>query len=382
MSEVDVSQNERNARAVIRTAQRIVVKIGSSSLTTEAGRLDTERVNKFVEVLAKAANKPCSIVVVSSGAIASGMGPLNLSKRPKDLATAQAAASVGQGELLAAYSHRFRSHGITVGQVLLTADDFARRVNHRNAARTLNRLLELGVVPIVNENDTVATAEIRFGDNDRIAALVAQLVRADVLVLFSDVDALYDGPPHKKTSQPIHFVGSKDTLDGVDLGGTGSKVGSGGMRTKVQAARLANGSGIPVLLTSAANAGGALTGERVGTFFAAAAGRHRPARLLWLEYGSESRGQITIDEGAAKALAHRQASLLPAGITAVTGDFEAGDAVDVVTAEGTVVARGIVTFDADEIPSLMGRSTKELAAEFGSSFDREVIHRDALVVLK
>lgn len=380
-TEDTASNTEHNARAVIRTAQRIVVKVGSSSLASEDGRLDADRVAALVDELAAVAHNAVSIVVVSSGAIASGLGPLNLTKRPRDLATAQAAASVGQGELVAAYSHRFRQHGLTVGQVLLTADDFARRINHRNAARTLNRLLELGVVPIVNENDTVATAEIRFGDNDRIAALVAQLVRADVLVLLSDVDALYDGPPSHAASQPIHFVDAKDALEEVDLGGTGSKVGSGGMRTKVQAARIANGSGIPVLLTSAANARTALAGERVGTFFAAS-GKRRPARLLWLEYGSESRGQIVIDDGAAKALIHHHASLLPAGITAVTGDFEAGDAVEVVSTDGSVIARGIVTFDASEVPSLMGRSTKDLAAEFGANFDREVIHRDALVLVK
>ncbi|MEI6624141.1 MAG: glutamate 5-kinase, partial [Actinomycetes bacterium] len=231
-------------------ATRIVVKAGSSSLTTPAGRIDTDRVNALVDVVASRVIDGRAVVLVSSGAIAAGLAPLGLDRRPTDLATLQAAASVGQGVLVAAYAARFASHGLTVGQVLLTADDVGRRVHFSNAQRTLNRLLELGVVPIVNENDTVATDEIRFGDNDRLAALVAHLVHAQALVLLSDVDALYDGPPSRSGTTPITDVtGPADLID-VELGGVGSEVGSGGMATKVQAARIATAAGVQVVLAT------------------------------------------------------------------------------------------------------------------------------------
>ncbi len=367
-------------RGKIANAKRLVVKVGSSSLTTSEGRIDLSRVHHLVDVLASAALAGRQLVLVSSGAIASGMAPLGLVKRPTDLATAQAAASVGQGELVAAYSGRFAAHGLTVGQVLLSADDIGRRAHYRNAQRTLERLLELGVVPIVNENDTVATDEIKFGDNDRLAALVAHLVHADGLVLLSDVDALYDGPPDRPSSSPVREVHDASDLELVTTSGAGSRVGSGGMRTKVQAARLATDAGIPVVLSSAALARTAVAGGAVGTVFHPT-GRRQPTRLLWLKHGPDVVGRLVLDDGAVLAIVSRNASLLPAGIIEVTGSFEAGDPVELAAADGTVIARGIVSFDASELPALIGRRTAELAAALGSAYDREVVHRDDLVLI-
>ncbi|MGV9539230.1 glutamate 5-kinase, partial [Streptosporangium sandarakinum] len=243
----------------IRTAARLVVKVGSSSLTTPQGTIDVDRVDALVDVLAARRAAGTQLVLVSSGAIAAGLGPLGLPARPRDLATQQAAASVGQGVLVARYTSSFARYGLRVGQVLLTADDMMRRSHHANAQRTLSRLLELGIVPVVNENDTVATDEIRFGDNDRLAALVAHLTRADALVLLSDVDALYDGDPRRPGARRLTEVRGPADLVGVELG-RGGAVGTGGMVTKVQAARIATGAGVPVVLTAAAHAAQALAG--------------------------------------------------------------------------------------------------------------------------
>ncbi|MDT4988958.1 MAG: glutamate 5-kinase [Micromonosporaceae bacterium] len=367
-----------SVRAQVIAARRIVVKVGSSSLTTAAGGLDRARVDPLVAAIAA---HPAQPVVVSSGAIAAGLAPLGLPRRPRDLATQQAAASVGQGLLMQAYTESFGRFARTVGQVLLTVDDLTRRVHYRNAYRTLRRLLDLGAVPIVNENDTVATDEIRFGDNDRLAALVASLIDADLLVLLSDVDALYTGNPARPGARLIAEVHGMEDLAGVSIGRTGSTgVGTGGMVTKVEAARIATQSGVPVVLTSAPLAAAALAGEEVGTYFHRV--RQKPAaRLFWLAHATSPRGRLHLDPGAVRAVVDRGASLLPAGITAVDGRFTAGDPVDLVDVAGTAVARGLVNYDAAELPGLLGRSTPELAAALGPGYEREVVHRDDLVLL-
>ncbi|SDI32520.1 glutamate 5-kinase [Sinosporangium album] len=364
----------------VRTASRLVVKVGSSSLTTPNGVIDVDRVDALVDVLAARRRTGTQIVLVSSGAIAAGLGPLGLAARPRDLATQQAAASVGQGVLVARYTSSFARYGLRVGQVLLTADDMMRRSHHRNAQRTLTRLLELGIVPVVNENDTVATDEIRFGDNDRLAALVAHLTHADALVLLSDVDALYSGDPRKPESRRLAEIRGSDDLVGVELGRSGA-VGTGGMITKVQAARIATGAGVPVVLTGAAHAAQALAGADIGTYFHPG-GRHPGTRLLWLAHATTGRGRLHLDDGAVDAVVTRRKSLLPAGVTAVEGEFAAGDPVDLCAPVGAVVARGLVNFDAGEIPELLGRSTRELASALGPEYERELIHRDDIVILE
>ena len=362
-------------------ARRIVVKVGSSSLTSTAGGLDGSRVDALVDAIAE--NVPeAEVVLVSSGAIAAGLAPLGLSKRPRDLAKQQAAASVGQGLLIARYTQSFARHGRRVGQVLLTADDVTRRSHYRNAVNTLNKLLELGVLPIVNENDTVATQEIRFGDNDRLAALVAHLVDADLLVLLSDVDALYDGDPSKPGSTAVREVHGPEDLTGVSIGAAGKAgVGTGGMATKVEAARIATGAGIPVILTAAAYAARALRGEPVGTYFHRT-GERGGARRLWLAHATTGRGVLVLDQGAVRAVTERGSSLLAAGITAVTGSFKAGEPVDLHGPDGALVGRGLVNYDATELPTLLGHSTRSLVAQFGAKYEREVVHRDDLVAFK
>ena len=237
------------------------------------------------------------------------------------------------------------------------------------------------MVPVVNENDTVATHEIRFGDNDRLAALVAQLVHADLLVLLSDVDALYDKDPREPGAERVDVVEDVELLPGVTLGSTGSAgVGTGGMATKVEAARIATGSGIEVVLTSAPRARDALAGAPVGTWFRPRAQRAR-TRLLWLAHATEGRGRLHLDDGAVRAVVTRRKSLLPAGITDVEGVFVAGDPVDLVDPSGRAVARGLVNYGSTELPGLLGRDTRDLARELGREYEREVVHRDDLVVL-
>jgi glutamate 5-kinase len=362
------------SRDAIATARRTVVKVGSSSLTSR-GQLDPHRLDAVVDALALRAATGQQVVLVSSGAIAAGIAPLGLKSRPRDLATQQAAASVGQLLLAERYATSFARYGLRVGQVLLTADDLHRRGHFRNAHRTLERLLALGVIPIVNENDTVATHEIRFGDNDRLAALVAHLVDADALVLLTDVDGLYTGQPGRVGATFIAEVGSLAELEGVDVSRSGSHVGSGGMTTKIDAAAIATSEGVPVVLAAADSIRGALAGE-AGTYFHPS-GDRSASRLFWLRHATTPRGSLTLDAGAVAAVVQRRMSLLSAGVTAVSGDFYSGEPVDLVSPDGSVVARGLVAYDAADLPALLGQRTSDLPAEYR----REVVHRDDLVLL-
>ena len=367
-------------RDAVAAARRVVVKVGSSSLTTSDGHLDEARVEQIVEVLAAQHVAGRVVVLVTSGAIAASLGPLRMPVRPRDLATLQAAASVGQGLLMHRYTEAFRRHGLVAGQVLLTADDVVRRAHYLNARRALDRLLAMGVVPVVNENDVVATQEIRFGDNDRLAALVALLVDADLLVLLSDVDGVYDADPRHGGARRLDEVRDAAAVDGIDLGGAGSVVSTGGMATKVDAARIATGSGVHVVVGSAGDAAAVLAGERRGTHFLPNGPRTR-SRLLWLAHASAPRGTLVLDDGAVAAVVGRRTSLLPAGIVEVRGDFVAGDPVQLVDSTGTAVARGVVTYASTELPGMLGRTTRELAATLGPEYEREVVHRDDLVLL-
>ncbi|CAI9411463.1 Glutamate 5-kinase 1 [Aestuariimicrobium sp. T2.26MG-19.2B] len=357
----------------------MVVKVGSSSLTSSDGGIAPDRIALLVDALANLRASGKEVVLISSGAVAAGYPRLGLPSRPRDLAGQQAAASVGQGLLMAQYGEQFGRHGLTTGQVLLTVDDLTRLSSYRNATRTLGRLLQLGVVPVVNENDTVATHEIRFGDNDRLGALVAQAVRSDVLVLLSDVDALYTAHPCSPGAARIARVPDIDELD-VDTSRGGSHVGTGGMTTKLQAAQIATSVGIPTLLAAADQAARALAGDpEIGTWFDPA-GKRRPRRLLWLAHASHVRGRLLLDHGAVSALAHRGASLLAAGVTAVEGDFAAGDPVELVGPDGRIVGRGLVAFSSEELPAMLGKKTAELAETLGAQYEREVVHRDQLML--
>jgi glutamate 5-kinase len=300
---------------------------------------------------------------------------LGLSRRPTDLATKQAAASVGQVALVNAWSAAFGRYDRTVGQVLVSAHDIAMRVQHTNAQRTLDRLRALHAVAIVNENDTVATNEIRFGDNDRLSALVAHLVGADALVLLSDIDGLYDSDPRKGNARFISEVAGADDLDGVIAGG-GSLLGTGGMASKLSSALLAADAGVPVLLAAAADAGTALSDASVGTVFAPRPER-MSSRRFWVRYAAESTGALMLDDGAVRAVVGHRRSLLPAGITEVSGRFHGGDVVELRSLDGTVVARGVVAYDAAELSTMVGRSTSDLPAEMR----RPAVHADDLVAV-
>jgi glutamate 5-kinase len=366
-------------RDAVRNARSVVVKIGTTALTTPSGVFDAARLATLADAIEARMKAGSDVVIVSSGAIAAGIEPLRLTKRPADLATKQAAASVGQVALINSWNTAFARYNRTVGQVLLTAYDISMRVQHTNAQRTLDRLRALHAVAIVNENDTVATNEIRFGDNDRLSALVAHLIRADALVLLSDIDGLYEGDPRKAPDDdPARFIpevaGPAD-LDGV-IAGRGSHLGTGGMASKLSAALLASDAGVPVLLAAASDAATALVDASVGTVFAPRPER-MSARRFWVRYAAESAGTLTLDDGAVRAVVKQRRSLLPAGITAVAGRFHGGDVVELRAPDETMVARGVVAYDAAELTTMLGRSTSDLPAEMR----RPAVHADDLVAV-
>lgn len=366
---------------VLGAAGRIVVKIGSSSLTTPNGVLDIGSVWRIVDVLARTRAQGTDVALVSSGAVAAGLVPMGLERRPTDLATQQAAAAVGQGLLMAHYQKRFSEHGQKVGQVLLTVEDVTRRGHYGNAERALTALLHHGIVPIINENDSVATHMLRFGDNDRLAALVAQLVGAEALVLLTDVDALYTDHPARPGATRIPVVHDPSELAAVDTSRVGSKVGTGGMKSKVEAAMIATSMGVGTLVTSAANIEAALRGDSVGTWFEPT-GRRQGSRRRWLAHASEARGAVVLDEGAVRAVVEGTASLLPVGIVRVDGEFEAGDPVNVLDGAGVVRARGLCSYDSGDLRRVMGRGSAAIVEQLGEDAPGEAIHRDVLVVLR
>jgi glutamate 5-kinase len=373
--------SQQQVRSRIAQARTVVVKVGSSSLTSPTGHLDVCRLVKLVGALSQMSAMGARVVLVSSGAIAAGFGPLGFPARPSDVATQQAAASVGQGLLMAHYESAFGRFGIRVGQILITAQDTIRATQYRNAQRTLERLLDLSVVPIVNENDALASNEIRFGDNDRLSALVANIVRADALVLLTDVDGLYTAPPSHAGAQRISYVPDVlSVLDDVEVGGSGSHVGTGGMITKLEAVHVATASGIPAVLTCADNAGPAMLGDPVGTVFAPVK-RRGSSRRLWIAFAASPRGDLIVDDGAAKAIQAGRASLLAAGVVSVDGEFSAGDPVWISNERGEHLAKGLSAFDSEEIPQMLGANSARLRKELGSVYAHPLVHRDDLVLL-
>ena len=360
-------------RSEIVDADRVVVKVGSSSLTTADGAFDLDRVQQLAAALSELHKSGRRVVLVTSGAIAAALAPLGLRRRPHDLETQQAAAAVGQGLLIRHYTEAFAEHGVLVAQLLLTVEDVLRPTTYRNALDTMSRLFRLGVVPIINENDTVATHEIRFGDNDRLAALVAHLVRADVLFLFSDVEGLYTAHPSVPGSELIAQVSDIQGLR-VDTSRVGSRVGTGGMATKLEAAQIASQAGIHVVLTHADNLTSALTGDDVGTLFTPV-GKRRPRRLLWLAHAAQTRGRLHVDAGARRALVTTHASLLAAGVVQVEGVFSEGEPVDIVGPDDEPFARGFAGYGSQELGGMLGHHGDE-----GQSL-RPVVHRDQFIDL-
>ena len=359
---------------------RVVVKVGSSSLTRADGGLDLNRIDILAGLIAGMRSRGHDVVLVSSGAVASGLVPLGLSRRPDELSLLQAAASVGQGRLAARWETAMSAYGLVTAQVLLTAHDVAIRSHYRTVRATFDSLLSLGAVPIINENDAVATSEFSLGDNDRLAALVAHLVTADVLVLLTDVDGLWTARPGTPGATPIRHVRSSADLKGVSVSGRGSFVGTGGMTTKLQAATIACASGTTTLIARADDAAALLGQEQVptdlGTWFEPT-GPHRPSRRLWMAHASQPDGRVLIDAGAARALTVGKKSLLLPGLTGLDGDFESGSVVDVVGPEG-VLARGICRYAAAELREVLAARAEGAPAP---DHVAPVIHRDDLAEL-
>jgi glutamate 5-kinase len=360
---------------------RLVVKLGTTSLVDERGVPSTRKLAKVVDDIGDVIEgREC--VLVSSGAIAAGLRSLGLSKRPSDMPSLQAAAAVGQGELMAEYARLFGRRGLVAGQVLLTQDDFVRRRQFVNARNTLMRLLQARAIPVVNENDTVGTEEIRFGDNDRLAALVSVMVAADLLVLLSDVDGIYTRDPGRGRAE---LVAELDVAGGaVEATGPRSGIGVGGMASKLHAAGIATAGGIGVVVANAEAPdvlARILAGELIGTWLPPRA-RRKSARKAWIAFASGTRGRIVVDAGAERAIRADGRSLLAAGVVGVEGGFAAGDAVELVGPAGSPFARGIANYSSQELPQLAGHSSRDLAGLAGGPYDREVVHRDELVVME
>jgi glutamate 5-kinase len=364
--------------------KRLVVKIGSNILADEKEGLNTKRISSIAADIAELKNEGYEVVIVSSGAVAAGMRKLGLKQKPRDIQLKQAAAAVGQSSLMWAYEKSFGDFNVKVAQVLLTQEDFSDRKRYINSKNTLLTLLSYGVVPIVNENDTVATDEIRFGDNDNLAALVSVLTEADRLVILSDVEGLYTEDPRFNPGAELVSCVEEITAEiEKSSGRAGSSVGTGGMYSKVLAAKKAVSHCIPVNIISGKKKGlikAILNGKQHGTFF-----RPGPCRLShrkgWIAYSSRTKGSLVLDDGAVRALTGMGKSLLPSGIISVDGDFDLGDAVNCADLRGRRIAKGIVNYSSSDIRKIMGKKTSEIERILGYKYSDEAIHRDNLVVL-
>lgn len=365
-------------------AQRWVVKIGSALLTADGRGLDRDAMAVWVEQMVALRNAGVELVLVSSGAVAAGMSRLGWNTRPKAMHELQAAAAVGQMGLVQAWESSFAEHGRGTAQILLTHDDLSDRKRYLNARSTLRALVDLGVIPVINENDTVVTDEIRFGDNDTLAALVANLVEADLLVILTDRDGMFDADPrHNPDAQLIFEARADDSALDAVAGGTGGALGRGGMQTKLRAARLAARSGAHTIIV-----GGRIervldrlkSGERLGTLLAPERGM-LAARKQWLAGHLQTRGTLVLDAGAVKALRADHKSLLPVGVKAVQGSFRRGEMVVCVDPEGGEVARGLVNYSALEAQKIIGQSSEMVEKLLGYVGEPELVHRDNLVLV-
>ena len=370
-------------REKIASAQRVVVKIGSALLTNDGQGLDVGNIGLWVAQIAQLRAQGKEVVLVSSGSIAAGMKRLGFSSRPTQVNELQAAAAVGQMELVGVYESHFEVHGLCTAQILLTHEDLSNRRRYLNARSSLRTLLNLGVVPIVNENDTVVTDEIRFGDNDTLGALVANLVEADALIILTDQKGLFDKNPrdHKDATLISHASASDESLDAMASGGAGV-LGTGGMLTKVRAARLAARSGAHTVIASGREGCVILrvaNGEDLGTWLQPEHDR-LSARKQWLAGHLKSRGTLILDDGAVRALRQSGTSLLPVGVKDAEGSFSRGDMVMCVDQQGHIVARGLINYSIAETLKLLGKPSTERAAILGYEGEPELIHRDDLVV--
>ena len=362
--------------------KRIVIKVGTSTLTDERGMLDRTYIASLAGQIAALKSKGVDVLLVSSGAIRAGMEKMGLSSRPNTVPELQATAAVGQGFLMQVYSDIFGQQGLIAGQVLLTREDFGDRKRYLNARNTILTLFHHGVIPVVNENDTVAIEEIRVGDNDNLAALVASNLEADLLILLSDVSGLYDKQPGSASAQVIPTVAKIDEKIRAIAGGSGSSSGTGGMRTKLEAAEIAMNSGVTMVIADGREANiisDVAGGKAIGTTFLPKKKR-LCSRKRWIAFGAPSRGSIVVNEGAKKMIGERGKSLLAAGIVGVSSDFSSGDMVRLLDEEGNQIARGFVNYSAGDVEKIKGKQSSEIESILGYKDFDEVIHRDNMVL--
>lgn len=368
----------------LRTVKRIVVKVGTSIISTEKGGLDTAKLKSLVDQVAQLKKQDYQVLLVTSGAIAAGVDGLRLGGRPKAIPKLQAAASVGQGLLLEQYNNLFKRHDVKVGQVLLTQYDFIHREHYLNARNTLDALLELGTMPVINENDTTAVDEIRYGDNDTLAALVANLVDAQLLILLTDTEGLYtQSPGAEGESKLIDEVSEITEEIEESAGGVGTKFGSGGMITKLQAAKIVTFAQSGMIIADGRKPDTLLKiigGQSIGTFFIPRE-KKIDSRRLWIAFGKTARGTVYVDQGAKDALVSGGKSLLPAGVVGVEGEFEVGDAINIADENECVFGKGLTSYDNKVLNDIKGMRTQDIMEKFSSNACDEVIHRDCLVIL-
>ncbi|QCT02620.1 glutamate 5-kinase [Paenibacillus algicola] len=364
---------------------RVVVKIGSSSLTTPEGGLNAAAIQFYASELAQLTQEGHEVLLVSSGAVAAGFRKIGYPAKPRLLHEKQAAAAVGQALLMESYQAAFAGHGLTAAQILLTRTDFSNRKRMNNASLTIEELLKQGVIPVINENDTVSVDELKFGDNDTLSALVANMVRARHLIILTDMNGLYTADP-RKNPEAVRFQEIEEITEEIYglAGGSGSSVGTGGMRSKLDAAKIATRGGVPVFIGRADQPGEllrALKGNGNGTRFATQLST-LPMKKQWLGFMSSPFGTLIVDDGAEKALLHGGHSLLPVGVKSMEGHFQLGDVVEVMNSRRERVGRGIVNYDSEQLQHIIGMSTREVLAALGEVHRLEVIHRDEWITLK
>jgi glutamate 5-kinase len=364
--------------------KRFVIKIGSNILSDEIRGLDPDIIRSLAKHISQISSMGYEVVVVSSGAVAAGMKKLGLKSKPRDIRLKQAAAAIGQSTLMWAYEKAFAEYEHKVAQILLTREDFSDRKKYINSKNTIITLLSYGIIPVINENDTIVTDEIKFGDNDNLASLVAIQVEAERLVILSDVDGLYDEDPRvNSNARLIPRIEKITSAIEKIAGGTGSAVGTGGMYSKILAAKKATSHGIAVNITNGKKPEllrSIVEGEEIGTFFDPGKGKisHRKG---WIAYSSRPKGAVILDDGAVKAITEMGKSLLPTGIITVEGNFEVGDSVNCLNSNGTRVAKGLINYSSRDMKKIMRRKTSEIEEILGYKYSDEAIHRDNLVVL-
>ncbi|MBX3442617.1 MAG: glutamate 5-kinase [Planctomyces sp.] len=370
-------------RETYEAARAVVVKIGTNALSRPDDTLDVDRIHRLADQLLRIRRGGRRVVVVSSGAVGAGIGVLKLQGRPKDLRHVQAAAATGQARLIRAYDEALEPHGWHSAQVLLTANDFKHRTRYLNVRNTLHTLFEYPVIPIVNENDTVSVNEIKFGDNDRLAAMVASLIERPILVILSVVDGLLDGDPSNPASRPIRLVEQLESVESVVSTSTSSR-GTGGMRSKLESVRMAISTGTNVIIADGRDPEileRVVRGEEVGTLFLARR-EAVPAWKRWIGYTVTPRGGLTLDAGAVRAVSSGGRSLLAIGVTGVTGDFAKGELVSLLDPEGREFARGLSNFDSRTVTGIAGKRTEQVIELLGRGAYQEIIHRDNLTVMR